>query len=1141
MLRRSARVALRIAAVAVAAVAVVGGVFVWQAMNGPVSLGLLTPRLEAMINSGLKDMQLRFGDSVIEWSEGKNLAHLQFIDVQALDAAGNVIARVPRANLSLSGPALLRGEVAPTKVELIGVKALLVRRADGGVQLGFQIAGDKSEKTKSNEPSEGVVKAVLQAMLAPKPNDTLSRYLKRFAISDAKLTIFDEETRSYWNAEKAALTFDRKTDGVVATVQAPLRLADKSTWMFAASANYTNGSDNVALDAAFKPVRLSLLAASGAGLKALNGIDVPVQGSAACNLSMSGQLGACKLVLSAGDGHLKLPALKKDAIHLKSAALTVTLDVPAKRYAIQELTWKGDTLGGRITGGGNFAFDAEGALANLTADWTAENVAIDAPMMFEGGGLALEKARFRGAFDAATKHLAIDEISARRGAFELSLTGALHDHEVSTGVTLNGGFKNLSVADLKRLWPAGPAPGARDWINTNVHEGVIPEGTVAVAIPPGVLTDNRIPDETMRIAFAMEGMRMTYLEGLPDMTKVKGSAVLLGDTFTAEVTTGNVGNVVLKQGSFTIPELHRRGTTGTIVGTLSGPTVDILTVLDRPRLGYPTRYGIKPTDAGGKADVTFTFAIPMLRDIKTEEIGIDVAAELKDVRLPINDHLKITGGMFAVKLDMKGMKAHGAVQVNTAPMGFTWTEDFTGTAKTATRLDVTATLNEDQRARLGLDMRPYVEGKTTIAAVFTGNGGKIQNAKIDANLTGARLSASELNWAKPEDAKATMKADIAFRADDTIEISNIDATGQGMKALGRLVVGDGRIREADFKRLVLGDRNDFAIAYKVAKDGAETIDAKGRVIDAGGFLGGDEEEKSGEKQKHPVAIKANFDLAYLQGDVWFTGLNFNYADDGQRLTAFKIDASADAANVRGELTRLPDNSRKLRLQTADAGRLLRAATGFRSLIGGELALTVELSPMPPPGQAGAKADPTFDGTLKIENFKIVDQPFFARLLSAGSFTGLDDLLRGEGITFTKVEQVFQGRGDVITLTNGRAAGPAIGLTTQGIINRGTDRLDLNGTIVPLYGLNSMFEDIPLLGDILTSRKGEGVFGVTYGVSGDLDELKIAVNPISVLAPGFLRKLFQMGPTPQAAAPMPVPLPAQKPEAQNALQPTSKTN
>lgn len=280
------------------------------------------------------------------------------------------------------------------------------------------------------------------------------------------------------------------------------------------------------------------------------------------------------------------------------------------------------------------------------------------------------------------------------------------------------------------------------------------------------------------------------------------------------------------------------------------------------------------------------------------------------------------------------------------------------------------------------------------------------------------------------------------------------------------------------------------------------------------------------------------DLAYLQGDVWFTGLKFEYATDGENLTAFRADASADAANVRGELVRGGD-TRKLKLQTADAGRLIRGVTGFRSLIGGDLSLAVDLSPMPGPGQG--KAQNAYDGVLKIEKFKIVNQPFFARLLAAGSFTGLDDLMRGEGITFSKLEQTFQGRGDLITLTNGRAAGPAIGLTTQGTINRGNDKVDLNGTIVPLYGLNSVFGEVPLIGDILGSRDGEGIFGVTYGISGPVDELRVAVNPVSMLAPGFLRKIFQMGQTPQAVAPMAAPQAKPDPSQKKSLVPETKTN
>ena len=1107
-------------------------------MNGPVSLGPLTSRLEAMINAGLKDFQLRFSDSAIEWSEGKKLAFLDFVTVEAVDRNGTVIARVPRASVSLSGPALLNGEIAPTRVELSGAAALVVRRADGAIQLGFHVVQNGEDKG-ADKTSESMTKAILQAMLTPTPDDSLSRYLQRFAVTDAKLTIFDEQSRSYWIAEKASLTFDRKDNGVVTSVSAPIRLSDNSIWLFTGAGIYTNGSDSIKLEASFKPVRLSLLARSGAGLQALRGVNVPVSGNASCALSLEGILGRCTFWLNAGAGALTLPALKKEPIRLKRAGLTLELDFATQRYAVEELSWSGERLSGVINGSGAFAFAADGAIASLTADWVAENVSIDAPDLFEGG-LALETAKFRGAFDASRGQLAIEEFLARRGVFSLNLSGALQDHSVSTGVVLNGGFKDLSIADLKRLWPAGIAQGARGWIIENVHEGTIRSGTVAINVAPGAVVDNRIPDEMMNIALSMDGLRLTYLNGLPDLAGVKGTATLLGDTFKAEITGGGIGPVALKQGSFTIAELHRHGTPGSISGALSGPTGEILAIVDRPRLGYPTRYGISAAQAGGQADVNFAFVIPMLKDLNAEDVGINIDAELKDVKLPINDQLRITGGTFLLKLDTQKMKAHGAVLINGARMGFNWAEDFTGAATTPTRIDVTATLNEDDRNRLGLDITPYVEGKTTTIAVFTGRGGKILNARVDANLTSARLSAPELSWAKPADATASLKADIIFRPDRTIEIANLDASGQGLKAQGRLVIGDGRVRQAEFKRLQLGPRNDFALTYSSLGDRGTSVEAKGRVVDVGGFFAGDDDADKGKPVKErraPLSIKADLGLAYLKGDVWFTGMKLIYADDGDRLTAFSVDASADASNVRGELTR-EGAVRKLKMQTADAGRLVRALTGFRSLIGGQLSLAVDLSALPPPGQI-TRTEPNFDGVLRIEKFKIVNQPFVARLLSAGSFTGLDDLLRGEGITFTRLEQSFQGRGDTLTLIDGRAAGPAIGLTAQGVINRQTDRIDLNGTVVPLYGLNSMFEGIPLLGDILTSREGEGIFGVTYGVRGEVDDLRIAVNPISMLAPGFLRKIFQMGPTPQAATPM---QPARKPEAQNAFQPAApKTN
>ena len=65
-------------------------------------------------------------------------------------------------------------------------------------------------------------------------------------------------------------------------------------------------------------------------------------------------------------------------------------------------------------------------------------------------------------------------------------------------------------------------------------------------------------------------------------------------------------------------------------------------------------------------------------------------------------------------------------------------------------------------------------------------------------------------------------------------------------------------------------------------------------------------------------------------------------------------------------------------------------------------------------------------------------------------------------------------------------------------------MDLRGTLVPAYTINSVLGNIPILGTLLTGGEGEGVFALTYRVSGAPDSPTVSVNPLSALAPGFLR-------------------------------------
>ena len=70
------------------------------------------------------------------------------------------------------------------------------------------------------------------------------------------------------------------------------------------------------------------------------------------------------------------------------------------------------------------------------------------------------------------------------------------------------------------------------------------------------------------------------------------------------------------------------------------------------------------------------------------------------------------------------------------------------------------------------------------------------------------------------------------------------------------------------------------------------------------------------------------------------------------------------------------------------------------------------------------------------------------------------------------------------------------------------RIDLQGTIVPAYALNSIIGNIPLIGSLLLGGEGQGLFAANYRVTGSAGDPQVSVNPLSALAPGFLRRLFQ---------------------------------
>ena len=67
---------------------------------------------------------------------------------------------------------------------------------------------------------------------------------------------------------------------------------------------------------------------------------------------------------------------------------------------------------------------------------------------------------------------------------------------------------------------------------------------------------------------------------------------------------------------------------------------------------------------------------------------------------------------------------------------------------------------------------------------------------------------------------------------------------------------------------------------------------------------------------------------------------------------------------------------------------------------------------------------------------------------------------------------------------------------------------MSGTFIPMYGVNNVFGQIPIFGQLLGGGSNEGLFGITYEVVGSPGQPVLRVNPMSAIFPGVFRKIME---------------------------------
>ncbi|MCG8442087.1 MAG: AsmA-like C-terminal region-containing protein, partial [Caulobacterales bacterium] len=568
----------------------------------------------------------------------------------------------------------------------------------------------------------------------------------------------------------------------------------------------------------------------------------------------------------------------------------------------------------------------------------------------------------------------------------------------------------------------------------------------------------------------------------------------------------------MTEGFVDIPRLVPKGAVARFGATGRGAARDVIKLIDEPPLGFPTAYGLSPDDFAGEGVLKVELGRRMRRHVPAEDIGFEVEGRFTGVRAlaPIGE-LEIADADVDVQADRAGMSIRAEGFLGPAPASITWSEDFTAEdAEPSTRMTLDARVDARVLDAFGVPSRDVLEGETDLQVEAVGSGMTLLKASVAADLAGADLRLPGADWRKPAGAPGSASFVVSQRPDGGMEIVDLIVEAEDVHIAGAASMSaDGRLETARIYRLRFAGGTDLSGAIERDADGAVRVTVSGASFDARGILSelpmqGLEPSES-EDLRAPVTVSARLERALVADDVTLRDLALRFDHTGDRLRTLTFEALGPTGWMRAEVgpdATSPAGARRVVASAPDAGLVLRVLFGLDTLEGGALAIGGTLPALDaPPGAPG-------ELVMSMNDFRLRGAPTLAKILTLGSFRGLADTLSGEGIAFSRLEAPIMAAKGRFTLDEARVVGPALGVTVSGEVDLPRQELSLSGALAPAYTLNSLFGATPFVGDLLVSREGEGVFGLTYSVQGPFEETRVRVNPLSAFAPGRLRRLFE---------------------------------
>ncbi|TIR23958.1 MAG: DUF3971 domain-containing protein [Mesorhizobium sp.] len=718
-------------------------------------------------------------------------------------------------------------------------------------------------------------------------------------------------------------------------------------------------------------------------------------------------------------------------------------------------------------------------------------------------------ARIAGVYQPKSRKLVAEQIGVRSGGSGEVLgaaTVAFVDNG-PPGVSLSLNVHDMPVSHVKQLWPWFSARNARLWVLGNLFGGTVTDGNLQFQVVPGRL-GNGVPltgDEVFG-RFQIEGSRFDTAGRIPPVRDAVGVVAFHGNDVDVALSSGSVympsgRTVAASGGTLTIKNANRPIVVGGLDIDVAGEAPAIAELASYEPINAMRHVGLAPEDLSGTVTGHVRADIPLTRGMDTAKLDWLVSLDYQDLSLakPFEDQT-VTEADGSITVGPKQAVISAEAKLNGIPAELDLVEPLADDGPARSR-KVTLILDDKTRDASMPGLSDLLSGTIKVAIDKSGEDAQ----QVSADLTNARLDIPWAGWSKG----AGIPAKVAFnmaKSGSTTTLSDFALDGKSFSIDGNVTLVNGALSAARFSKVALNRGDDVAVSVKRAGK-SYAVDVSGASLDARSLIKQfTSDVDTATKGAGSDAISVSADVASLTGfhDEVLSNLKLEYSAAGSRVNGLNVTAAASSGAPITINNTTSEGGRVLRVKSADAGAILRFLNVYEHMEGG--AITLSLS--------GA-ADGPMKGQVDARNFYVVNEPKLASIVSttpAGDTRSLNEAVKGN-IDTSRVQfergfaEIDKGSG-YLRLANGLLRGPRIGTTFQGTLYDPNNNMDMTGTFMPVYGLNRIFGELPLFGPLLGNGRDRGLIGVTYRLRGNANKPTLNVNPLSVVAPGIFRSIFE---------------------------------